>query len=52
MISNDYIVYLWEHKFDVNDKIDPIMFSQAMSNWNSSKWMSAMGNELAFMYKN
>ena len=51
-ISNDYMVYLQEHEFDVIDETDPVTFSQAISSPNSLEWMSAMEDELASMQKN
>ena len=51
-ISNDYLVYLQEHEYDVVDDTDPINFSQALSSPNSAEWIDAMQDELASMHKN
>ena len=45
-ISNDYVVYLQESKFDLGIDNDPVSFSQAISNDNSNKWINAMKDEL------
>jgi hypothetical protein len=36
-IPSDYIVYLQESEFDIGEYDDPITFSKAMNNMNSSK---------------
>ena len=35
VISNDYMIYLQEHEFDVTKETNPITFSQAMPTTNS-----------------
>ena len=49
VISNNYIIYLQEHEFDVSKGIDPITFSQVVSSTNSLEWMNAIKDELASM---
>ena len=51
-ISNDYLVYLQEHEYDVVDDNDPTNFSQALSSPNSVEWIDAMKDELASTHRN
>ena len=46
VISNDYVVYLQESKFDLGIDEDPISFSQAMRSVNSTKWLDVMKEQL------
>ena len=46
------MIYLQEHKFNVNDYSLHINFFEAIYGVNSSKWISAMKDKLASMYKN
>ena len=41
-ISNDYVVYLHESKFDWSINNDPVLFSQAIKEDNFAKWLDAM----------
>ena len=51
-ISNDYMVYMQEHEFDVTNETNPTSLPQAISSLNSLKWMSIMKYKLASMHKN
>ena len=51
-ISNDYIMYLQEHKFDIRIKEDPITFLQAIESKDNIQWINAMKDELESMHKN
>ena len=51
-IPNDYVVYLQESDFDIGIKKDPVLFSQAISSDDSTKWVDAMNDELKSMYQN
>ena len=51
-IPNGYLMYLQEYEFHVNEDIDPTIFSQIISNPNSSKWINVMKDKLALMHKN
>ena len=51
-ITDDFIVYLQEHEFDIGLEDDPISFSQAKKSVNSLKWMDAMLDELKSMSDN
>ena len=51
-ISDDYVVYLQEHEFDITLDSDPISFDQASNDPNSSMWMFAMQDELNSMSVN
>ena len=45
-ISNDYVVYLQEHEFDMGMEGDPILVSQVKQSSNSEKWIEAMKDEM------
>ena len=51
-ISDDFVVYLNEHEFDMGLKDDPTSFSQAISCSDSDKWILAMKEELKSMADN
>lgn len=51
-IPSDYVVYLQESDYDIGLKKDPISFSQAMNQENSSLWYDAMKEEMESMIKN
>ena len=51
-ITDDYIVYLQEFDFDIGPQDDPTLFSQAMSDSNSTLWYDAMKEEMESMAKN
>ena len=51
-IFDDYIVYLQESDFDIGPKDDPTLFSQAISDSNSTLWYDAMKEEMEPMVKN
>ena len=51
-IFNDYVVYLQESEFDLGIDNDPVLFSQAISNDNSDKWINAIKDELKSMEHN
>ena len=50
--SDEYMVYLQEHEFDIGLEDDPISFSQAKQSVNSLKWMNALLDELKSMSDN
>ena len=52
MTPNKCLVYLQKHELNVIKKIDPITFSYAIFNPNSSKCINAMKDKLALMHKN
>ncbi|KAL5555215.1 hypothetical protein UlMin_037451 [Ulmus minor] len=41
-ISNDYVIYLHEHEFDMGLEDDPTSFNQVKLCPNSDKWIEAM----------
>ncbi|KAH9648506.1 Integrase catalytic domain-containing protein [Citrus sinensis] len=51
-IPDDYVVYLQEHEFDADSSSDHITFQEAISCSESSSWIHAMHDEMAFMYHN
>ncbi|RVW97553.1 Retrovirus-related Pol polyprotein from transposon TNT 1-94 [Vitis vinifera] len=51
-ISNDYVVYLQEHEFDMGLEDDPISVSQVKQSSNSEKWIEAMKDEMKSMKDN
>ncbi|KAL6331379.1 hypothetical protein AAG906_011316 [Vitis piasezkii] len=51
-ISDDYVVYLQEHEFDMGLKDDPISVSQVKQSSNSEKWIEAMKEEMKSMKDN
>jgi len=51
-ISNDYIVYHQEHKFDIGLEDDPTSLNEAKLSIHSTKWSDAMKDELKFMKDN
>ncbi|GJY96359.1 retrovirus-related pol polyprotein from transposon TNT 1-94 [Tanacetum coccineum] len=51
-IPSDYVVYLQESDYHIGPKKDPISFSQAMNQENSSFWYDAMNEEMESMIKN
>ncbi|KAA0045169.1 Retrovirus-related Pol polyprotein from transposon TNT 1-94 [Cucumis melo var. makuwa] len=51
-ISDDYLVYLHESKFDLSIDNDPVSFSQAIKGDNSTKWLAFMKEELKSMNDN
>ena len=52
-ISNDYIIFLQEHKDGVGlTEDDPINFCQAMHSSNSQNWIDAMKDEMKSMNDN
>ena len=51
-ISDDYVVYLQEHEFDMELENDPINFSYAKQSSNSHKWIEAMEDKMKFMKNN
>ena len=52
VISNDYIIYLQEHKFDMGLEDDPISFSQGKQCVNSENWIDAIKDEMKSMVDN
>ncbi|KAL4016719.1 hypothetical protein IC575_024376 [Cucumis melo] len=51
-IFYDYLVYLHESEFDLSINNDPVSFSQAIKEDNSTKWLDAMKEELKSMNDN
>ena len=51
-ISNDYVVYLQEHEFDMDLEDDPISVSQVKQSSDSKKWIEAMKDEMKSMKDN
>ncbi|KAL6348287.1 hypothetical protein AAG906_005584 [Vitis piasezkii] len=51
-ISDDYIVYLQEHEFDMGLEDDPISVSQVKQSSNSEKWIETMKEEMKPMKDN
>ncbi|RDX96336.1 hypothetical protein CR513_21008, partial [Mucuna pruriens] len=52
-ISDDYVVYLQEHKDDIDlIKEYPINFSQDMQSSNSQKWIDVLNDEIKLMVDN
>ena len=51
-ISDDYIVFLLEHEFDMGLENDPISVSQVKRCSNFEKWIKAMKNEMKSMEDN
>jgi len=51
-IPNDYLVYLQEHEYDLNNVDDPTTFEEAISSSHGDDWLNAMHDELASMAHN
>ncbi|RVW13303.1 Retrovirus-related Pol polyprotein from transposon TNT 1-94 [Vitis vinifera] len=51
-ISDDYVVYLQEHEFDMGLEDDPISVSQVKQSSDSEKWIEAMKDEMKSMKDN
>jgi Reverse transcriptase (RNA-dependent DNA polymerase) len=52
-ISNDYIVFLQENKFNIGMmEDDPVTLHQALESMNSHKWSKTMDKEIKSMYDN
>ncbi|KAL8160866.1 hypothetical protein V2J09_012355 [Rumex salicifolius] len=51
-ISDDYMVYMLQHEFDIGLDKDPVTFSQAVKGDDSDKWIDAMCEELKSMAAN
>ena len=48
-ISDDYIVYLQEHEYDVGDVLDPTTYKEAIVSPQSNFWIDAMKDEMTSM---
>ena len=48
-ISDDYIVYLQEHEYDVGDVLDPTTYKEAIVSPQSNFWIDAMKDEITSM---
>ena len=48
-ISNDYIVYLQEHEYDLGDVSDPTTYKEAIVCPQSNLWINAMKDEITSM---
>ncbi|RVX08106.1 Retrovirus-related Pol polyprotein from transposon TNT 1-94 [Vitis vinifera] len=51
-ISDDYVVYLQEHEFDMGLEDDPISVSQVKQSSDSEKWIEAMKDKMKSMKDN
>ena len=51
-ISDDHIVYLQEHEYDIGDTSDPTTYKEAITSPQSSFWMDAMNDEMNSMSQN
>jgi Reverse transcriptase (RNA-dependent DNA polymerase) len=52
-ISNDYIMFLQENKFNIDMmEDDPLTLRHALENVNSHKWIKVMDEEIKSMYDN
>ena len=51
-ISDDYIVYLQEHEYDVGDVSDPTTYKEAIVSPKSNFWVNAMKDETTSMSHN
>jgi len=51
-ISDDYLVYLQEHEYDLNNVDDPTTFEEVISSSHGDDWLNAMHDELASMAHN
>jgi uncharacterized protein YqgQ len=53
VISNDYVIYLQEHEFNIGMmEKDPKNIHQAFKSQNSEKWIEGMNDEIKSMYNN
>ena len=48
-ISDDYIVYLQEHEYDVGDVSDPTTYKESIVSPQSNFWIDAMKDEMTSM---
>ena len=48
-ISNDHIIYLQEHEYDVDDVSDPTTYKEAIVSPQSNFWIDAMKYEMTSM---
>ena len=46
VISNDYIIYLQEHEYDVSDVSNPTTYKEAIISPQSNFWIDAMKDEM------
>ena len=51
-VSNDYIVYLQEHEYDVGNVSDPNTYKEAIFNPQSNLWINAMKDEMTSISQN
>ncbi|RVW65786.1 Retrovirus-related Pol polyprotein from transposon TNT 1-94 [Vitis vinifera] len=51
-ISDEHVVYLQEHEFDIGLEDDPISVSQVKQSSNFEKWMESMKDEMKSMKNN
>ena len=52
VISDDYIVYLQEHKYDMSDVSDSTTYKEAIVSPQSNFWMDGMKDEMTSMSQN
>ena len=51
-ISDDYIIYLQEHEYDVDDVSYLTNYKEAISSPQSNFWIDGMKDEMTFMLQN
>ena len=51
-ISDDYMVYMLQHEYDIGFDKDPVTFSQAVKGDDPNKWIDATYEELKSMAAN
>ena len=51
-ISDDYVVYLQEHEYDVGDVSDPTTYKEAIVSPQSNFWIDAMKDEMTSTSQN
>ena len=52
VISDDYIVYMQEHEYDVGDVSDPTTYKEAIVSPQSNFWIDVMKDEMSSMSQN
>ena len=52
IISDDYIVYLQEHEYDMGDVTDPTTHKEAIGSPQSNFWIDEMKDEMTSMSQN
>ena len=52
VISNDYIVFLEEHEYDVGDVLNSTTYKEAIISPQSNLWINAMKDDMTSMSHN